>query len=161
MSPVPSRHPKIFPKLWFRQALQPVWRVKMFLRLKKKPKRNRRCRQKKNVVGEEPKVGVFICDCGENIGGVIDVDTLVDQVSKLDKVAVVQAEGHGCSRESMEHIRRTIEEQGINRVVVGGCSPRTHESKFQDLIRKSRVEQISTGVCQYPRSGNLGSRPSA
>ena len=95
----------------------------------------------KNVVGEEPKVGVFICDCGENIGGVIDVDTLVDRVSKLDRVAVVQAEGHGCSRESMEHIRRTIEEKGINRVVVGGCSPRTHESKFQDLIRKAGLNK--------------------
>jgi heterodisulfide reductase subunit A len=95
----------------------------------------------KNVVGEEPRVGVFICDCGENIGGVIDVATLVDRVQNFDHVGVVQAEGHGCSRESMEHIRQTIEEQGINRVVIGGCSPRTHESKFQDLIRKAGLNK--------------------
>lgn len=95
----------------------------------------------RNVVGEEPKVGVFICDCGENIGGVIDVEALVERISALDHVAVAQAEGHGCSRESMEHIRQTIEEQGINRVVVGGCSPRTHETKFQDLIRKAGLNK--------------------
>jgi heterodisulfide reductase subunit A len=95
----------------------------------------------KNVVGEEPRVGVFICDCGENIGGVIDVTTLVERVSKLAEVAVAEGVGHGCSRESMAHIRRTIEEQNINRVVIGGCSPRTHESKFQDLIRKAGLNK--------------------
>jgi len=95
----------------------------------------------RNVVGEEPKVGVFICDCGENIGGVIDVDALVERVSGIEHVAVAQAEGHGCSRESMNHIRQTIEEQGINRVVIGGCSPRTHETKFQDLIRKAGLNK--------------------
>ena len=95
----------------------------------------------RNVVGEEPRVGVFICDCGENIGGVIDVDALVASASSLANVVVAKAEGHGCSRESMEDIRRTIEEQKINRVVIGGCSPRTHESKFQDLIRKAGLNR--------------------
>jgi len=95
----------------------------------------------KNLVGEEPKVGVFICDCGENIGGVIDVDALVEKVGKLPHVIVAQAEGHGCSRESMEHIRATIKEEGINRVVIGGCSPRTHEAKFQNLIRQEGLNK--------------------
>jgi len=95
----------------------------------------------KNTVGEEPKVGVFICDCGENIGGVFDVEKLVEQVAQLETVVVAQAEGHGCSRESMNHILETIKEQKINRVVIGGCSPRTHESKFQDLIRKAGLNK--------------------
>ncbi|OEU46633.1 MAG: fumarate reductase [Desulfobulbaceae bacterium S3730MH12] len=95
----------------------------------------------KHVVGEEPKVGVFICDCGENIGGVIDVEALVERVGKLPHVVVAQAEGHGCSRESMDHIRSTIKEMGINRVVIGGCSPRTHEAKFQDLIRQEGLNK--------------------
>lgn len=95
----------------------------------------------KHVVGEEPKVGVFICDCGENIGGVIDVEALVERVGKLPHVVVAQAEGHGCSRESMDHIRSTIKEKGINRVVIGGCSPRTHEAKFQDLIRQEGLNK--------------------
>jgi len=95
----------------------------------------------RNVMGEEPRVGVFVCDCGENIGGVIDVGTVIDTAAKLPHVVVAEAQGHGCSRESMENIRRTIEEQGINRVVIGGCSPRTHESKFQDLIRKAGINR--------------------
>ena len=95
----------------------------------------------RNVMGEEPRVGVFVCDCGENIGGVIDVDTVIAGASRLPNVVVAKAEGHGCSRESMEDIRRTIEEQNINRVVIGGCSPRTHESKFQDLIRKAGLNR--------------------
>jgi len=95
----------------------------------------------KHVVGEEPKVGVFICDCGENIGGVIDVEALVERIGKLPHVVVAQAEGHGCSRESMDHIRSTIKEKGINRVVIGGCSPRTHEAKFQDLIRQEGLNK--------------------
>jgi len=95
----------------------------------------------KNLVGEEPKVGVFICDCGENIGGVIDVDALVEKVGKLPHVVIAQAEGHGCSRESMNHIRSTIKEKDINRVVIGGCSPRTHEAKFQSLIRQEGLNK--------------------
>ncbi len=95
----------------------------------------------RNVVGEEPRVGVFVCDCGENIGGVIDVEAVVESTARLPHVVVAKAEGHGCSRESMENIRRTIEEQNINRVVIGGCSPRTHESKFQDLIRQAGLNR--------------------
>lgn len=95
----------------------------------------------RNVVGEEPRVGVFVCDCGENIGGVIDVEAVIESAAKLPHVVAAQAEGHGCSRESMENIRRTIEEQNLNRVVIGGCSPRTHESKFQDLIRRAGINR--------------------
>ncbi|MCG6930307.1 MAG: FAD-dependent oxidoreductase [Desulfofustis sp.] len=95
----------------------------------------------RNVVGEQPRVGVFICDCGENIGSVIDVEKLAERVSVFEHVAVAMAAGHGCSRESMEQIRQTIEEQEINRVVIGGCSPRTHEAKFQDLIRKAGLNK--------------------
>ncbi|MBW2659815.1 MAG: CoB--CoM heterodisulfide reductase iron-sulfur subunit A family protein, partial [Deltaproteobacteria bacterium] len=95
----------------------------------------------RDISDEEPKVGVFICDCGENIGSVIDVDALVEYAQNLDNVAVARAEGHGCSRVSMDHIRQTIEEENLNRVVLGACSPRTHQSKFQDLIRKAGLNK--------------------
>ncbi len=95
----------------------------------------------RNVLGEEPRVGVFICDCGENIGGVIDVDTLVSQAEKLPNVVVAKAEGHGCSRISMEKIRASIEEEKLNRVVIGGCSPRTHLAKFQDLLAQAGLNK--------------------
>lgn len=96
----------------------------------------------REVAGETPKVGVFICECGENIGNSIQVDQLVESAAKISNVAVAQAVGHGCSRESMAAIKATIEEQGLNRVVIGGCSPRTHQEKFQDLLR-------STGLNKY------------
>ncbi len=95
----------------------------------------------KNVLGEEPRVGVFICDCGENIGGVIDVDSLVSQAEKLPNVVVAKAEGHGCSRISMEKIKASIEEEKLNRVVIGGCSPRTHLAKFQDLLAQAGLNK--------------------
>ncbi len=95
----------------------------------------------RDISKEEPKVGVFICDCGENIGGVIDVDNLVAQAAKLPHVAIATAEGHGCSRLSMLNIQKTIEEQQLNRVVIGGCSPRTHLAKFQDLLGKSGLNK--------------------
>ncbi len=97
--------------------------------------------RERDISQEEPKVGVFICDCGENIGGVIDVDSLVQHASSLPYVAVAKAEGHGCSRLSMENIKQTIEEEQLNRVVIGGCSPRTHLAKFQDLLGKAGLNK--------------------
>lgn len=72
--------------------------------------------RERDISQEEPKVGVFICDCGENIGGVIDVDSLVQHASSLPYVAVAKAEGHGCSRLSMENIKQTIEEEQLNQI---------------------------------------------
>ncbi|WP_419176307.1 FAD-dependent oxidoreductase [Desulfosediminicola sp.] len=96
----------------------------------------------REVANEAPKVGVFVCECGENIGNTVNVEQLVESAGKISNVAVAQAVGHGCSRESMATIKATIEEQGLNRVVIGGCSPRTHQEKFQDLLR-------STGLNKY------------
>lgn len=90
----------------------------------------------KDVSGQEPKIGVFICDCGPNIGGVIKVDSLVKKVSSFPGVAYAEAVGYGCSKESMDRMESIIKEQDLNRIVIGGCSPRTHETKFQDMLRR-------------------------
>ena len=95
----------------------------------------------RDVTLEEPKVGVFICDCGDNIGGVVKVDNLVSYAATLPYVAIAKAEGHGCSRVSMKNILDTIVEEGLNRVVIGGCSPRTHLEKFQDLLQKAGINK--------------------
>lgn len=107
----------------------------------KKPAEESEGARERDISLEEPKVGVFICDCGENIGGVIDVEKLVEHAAKLPYVAIAKAEGHGCSRLSMANIRQTIEEEQLNRVVIGGCSPRTHLSKFQDLLGKAGLNK--------------------
>jgi heterodisulfide reductase subunit A2 len=95
----------------------------------------------RNVIGETPRIGVFVCDCGYNIGGVIDVDALTAYAGTLPNVVISKMVGHGCSRESMDQIRQLIISENINRVVIGGCSPRTHETKFQDTIRKAGLNK--------------------
>lgn len=89
----------------------------------------------RSVEDEPPKVGVFVCDCGTEIGGVVDVPKLVGELGALGSVAHAEGIGYGCSRASMERIQAAITEHGLNRVVIGGCSPRTHEKKFQDTLR--------------------------
>ncbi|THB73469.1 MAG: CoB--CoM heterodisulfide reductase iron-sulfur subunit A family protein [Desulfobacteraceae bacterium] len=95
----------------------------------------------RDVSGEDPKVGFFICDCGMEIGGVIQVSEIVEFAKGLPRVAVSQAVGYGCSSESMAVIEESIKTNGLNRVVIGGCSPRTHEAKFQDLLRRAGLNK--------------------
>jgi len=95
----------------------------------------------RNVTGEDPNIGVFICDCGLNIGGVVDVDKLVAFAGELANVSVSESIGHGCSKESLELIQRRIQEKGLNRVVVGACSPRTHERLFQETVRQAGLNK--------------------
>ncbi len=95
----------------------------------------------RDVTGEEPRTGVFICDCGEDIGGHISVPELAAFAAKLNGVILAEGVGHGCSRESMKHIEEAIVSQRLNRVVIGGCSPRTHESRFQDVLRRAGLNK--------------------
>jgi heterodisulfide reductase subunit A len=87
------------------------------------------------------RIGVFICDCGLEIGGVVDVDKLVEFAGGQADVNACQAVGHGCSSESMEVIETVIQDKNLNRIVIGGCSPRTHESKFQDLLERAGLNK--------------------
>ncbi len=95
----------------------------------------------RDVAGEAPRIGVFICDCGESIGGVIDVPELAAFARPLPGVVLAEGIGHGCSRESLKHIEEAIESQQLNRVVIGGCSPRTHETRFQDVLRRAGLNR--------------------
>ncbi len=90
----------------------------------------------RDVSGEPPRIGVFVCDCGFDIGGVIAVNEVIKYAKTIPDVAVAEAVGYGCSGESMEHIEAAIKNNNLNRVVIGGCSPRTHETKFQDMMRR-------------------------
>ena len=95
----------------------------------------------RDVSQEDPRVGVFICDCGLEIGGVIKVDKMVEFAAAQPDVIVSQAVGYGCSSDSMEIIKESIQVNKLNRVVIGGCSPRTHETKFQDLLRRAGLNK--------------------
>ena len=95
----------------------------------------------RDIAGEPPRIGVFVCDCGFNIGGVIDVEAVVAHAGTLDGVVVAERAGHGCSSAAMERIENIIREKGLNRVVIGGCSPRTHEKVFQNTLRKAGLNK--------------------
>jgi len=95
----------------------------------------------RDVAGEPPRIGVFVCDCGFNIGGVIDVAAVVAHAAALPAVVVAEMAGHGCSSAAMERIENSIREKGLNRIVIGGCSPRTHETLFQNTLRKAGLNK--------------------
>jgi len=95
----------------------------------------------REVSGEPPRVGVFICDCGEDIGGVISVPDLAAFSAKLDGVVLAENVGHGCSRESMSRIQEAVVQHQLNRVVIGGCSPRTHQARFQEVLRRAGLNK--------------------
>ncbi|MBW1607739.1 MAG: CoB--CoM heterodisulfide reductase iron-sulfur subunit A family protein [Deltaproteobacteria bacterium] len=95
----------------------------------------------RDVSRESLKIGVFVCDCGLNIGGVIDAQGLADYAGTLPDVEVSEMIGHGCSRESLAYVENVIVEKNLNRVVIGGCSPRTHETKFQDALRRAGLNK--------------------
>ncbi len=91
--------------------------------------------------GQDPKIGVFVCNCGINIGGIADVPAIRDYAAGLPHVVHVEDNLFTCSQDSQEHIKQIIIEKGINRVVVASCSPRTHEPLFQETIRDAGLNK--------------------
>ncbi len=91
--------------------------------------------EERDVSREPPRVGVFACHCGINIGAVVDVPDVVEYASTLPYVAYAEDNLYTCSQDTQQRIRECIEEYDLNRVVVASCTPRTHEPLFQETIR--------------------------
>ena len=86
---------------------------------------------------EEPRVGVFVCHCGINIGSVVDVPAVVEYAKTIPGVAYAEHNLYTCSQDTQRKITETVREQDLNRVVVSSCTPLTHEPLFQDTIREA------------------------
>ena len=84
---------------------------------------------------ELPRIGVFVCHCGSNIAGYLDVTEVTKYASNLPHVVHAEENLYSCSQDSIEHITNTIKSEDLNRVVVASCSPLTHQPLFQDSIR--------------------------
>jgi heterodisulfide reductase subunit A-like polyferredoxin len=91
----------------------------------------------RDVSEEDPRVGVFVCHCGINIGGIVNVPEVVEFAKDLPGVVYAERNLYTCSQDTQEKITRVVQEQGLNRVVVASCTPRTHEPLFQDTIRQA------------------------
>lgn len=83
------------------------------------------------------RLGVFICWCGSNIGGVVDVPRAVEEVSKFPGVAYAADYKYMCSEPGQEKIINSIKEYNLDRVVVAACSPRLHEATFRKAIQRA------------------------
>jgi heterodisulfide reductase subunit A len=95
----------------------------------------------KDVSQEEARVGVFVCHCGANIGRVVDVPSTVEYVKTLPNVVYATEQLFSCATDSASSITETIEEKGLNRVVIAACSPRTLEPLFRDTLREAGINQ--------------------
>lgn len=91
----------------------------------------------RDITGEPPRVGVFVCHCGTNIAKVVDVAGVVQYAKGLGGVVHAEENLFSCSIDSVTHMVETIKEKGLNRVVVAACTPRTHEPVFQDALREA------------------------
>jgi heterodisulfide reductase subunit A2 len=93
--------------------------------------------QQRDVSLEKPRIGIFICHCGINIGGVLDIDDIVNYTKKLDDVVFADATMYTCSEDTQKKIAEVIKKHNLNRLVVAACTPRTHEPLFKNSLREA------------------------
>jgi len=95
----------------------------------------------RDVRGEDPRIGVFLCHCGSNIAGVVNVEALADYARRLPAVVHVEQNLFTCSQDSQDLMREAIRKQRLNRVVVAACTPRTHEPLFRETLKASGLNE--------------------
>ncbi|MFH0875753.1 MAG: FAD-dependent oxidoreductase [archaeon] len=86
---------------------------------------------------DEPRIGVFVCSCGKNIGGVVDVAKVTEYAKTLPNVFVSMLNIYTCADPGQNEIKSAIKEHNLNRVVVAACSPRMHEPTFRNCITEA------------------------
>jgi heterodisulfide reductase subunit A-like polyferredoxin len=94
-----------------------------------------------DVAGEEPRVGVFVCNCGINIAGVVDVAAVEEFARGLPRVVYAGQNLFSCSQDSLVRMKEAIREHRLNRVVVAACTPKTHEGIFMDTLQASGLNK--------------------
>jgi len=98
--------------------------------------------QEVDVSEADPRIGVFVCNCGINISGVVDVAAVEEYARSLPGVVYASQNLFTCSQDSQDQMKEIIKEQELNRVVVAACSPKTHEAIFMDTLQ-------ATGLNKY------------
>jgi heterodisulfide reductase subunit A len=97
--------------------------------------------EERQVMNQEARTGVFVCNCGTNIGAVVKVPEVAAYARSLPNVAYVQENLFSCSQDAQDELKEVIQKQNLNRVVVAACSPRTHEPLFQETLRRSGLNK--------------------
>ena len=83
---------------------------------------------------DEPRIGVFVCDCGTNIAGTVDTEAVRAYAETLPNVAVAVRNRYTCADPGQQEIKRVVREEKLDRVVVASCSPRLHEPTFRHCV---------------------------
>ena len=96
----------------------------------------------RDISGEPPRIGVFVCNCGINIGGIVRVPEVAEYAKSLPFVEYVGENMFTCSQDTQDKMAEVIQENNLNRIVVAACSPRTHEPLFQDTM-------VAAGLNKY------------
>ena len=91
----------------------------------------------RDVSQEKPRIGVFVCHCGINIGGVVNVPEVVEYAKTLPNVVYAEANVYTCSQDTQKLIKEKIQANKLNRVIVASCTPRTHEPLFKETVQES------------------------
>lgn len=97
--------------------------------------------EQRDISEEEVKVGVFVCNCGTNIGAYVDVPGVAEMAKALPGVTYVEENLFTCSQDSQDKIKETIKKEGLNRIVVAACTPRTHEELFQETLQDAGLNK--------------------
>ena len=97
--------------------------------------------EERDISSEEPRIGIFVCNCGINIGGIVDVPRVVEYARTLPGVIHVEDNLFTCSQDTQEQLKNVIQEQRLNRIVVASCTPRTHEAMFQETLRDAGLNK--------------------
>jgi heterodisulfide reductase subunit A len=91
----------------------------------------------RDVSGEDPRVGIFLCTCGGTMNEVLDLSGLAQEAKNWPNVSHTEVIDLACIPDRITHIQNRIQAENLNRVVIGGCSNRTHESLFQKAVRQT------------------------
>ena len=95
----------------------------------------------RDVQDESPRVGVFVCHCGNNIASVVDVEEVADNVAQIDSVAHAEHVLFACSPDGLARLKEAVQSNQLNRIVVASCSPRTHEPLFREALREAGLNR--------------------
>ena len=88
-------------------------------------------------MNDEIRIGVFVCDCGSNIAGVVNVPEVVEYAKGLNHVAFADEGKWSCSVDALAAMQESIKEHNLNRVVIASCTPRTHEPVFKQTVKEA------------------------
>ncbi len=97
--------------------------------------------EEREISGEEVRIGIFICHCGANIAGVVDVHALAEYAMTLPDVVHVERKLFSCSQDSQQSIIERIGAHRLNRIVIAACTPRTHEPLFRETLKVAGLNE--------------------